>query len=123
VQHPFSGNVRELRNVLERAALLSDSPLIDAAQIDHALTLGAPRPAARPTAGPPIPSTTSAPGCAPPASPAAAAEPAAPLREAEHAALRAALARHPGNRQALADELGISLRTLYRKLRELESGR
>ncbi|MFP3541762.1 AAA family ATPase, partial [Pseudomonas sp. SIMBA_044] len=32
-QHAWPGNIRELRNVLERAALLSDDLLLDAAQI------------------------------------------------------------------------------------------
>ena len=38
------------------------------------------------------------------------------LRQAEREALRTALAAHPGDRRALAARLGISLRTLYRKL-------
>jgi DNA-binding NtrC family response regulator len=40
------------------------------------------------------------------------------LRAAERAALEAALDRHGGARRALAAELGISERTMYRKLAE-----
>jgi transcriptional regulator with PAS, ATPase and Fis domain len=36
-QHAWPGNIRELRNVLERAALLSDDLLLDAAQIRAAI--------------------------------------------------------------------------------------
>jgi DNA-binding NtrC family response regulator len=61
-------------------------------------------------------------------SPAAcAAPPAGSLRDAERdaerAALRAALAGHRGSREELARSLGVSLRTLYRKLRELDPAR
>jgi two-component system, NtrC family, response regulator HydG len=51
---------------------------------------------------------------APPASPAAG-----DLRSAERATLRERLARHRGNRAQLAAELGISERSLYRKLKAL----
>jgi DNA-binding NtrC family response regulator len=38
------------------------------------------------------------------------------LRSAERDALALALARHDGSRRALAETLGVSERTLYRKL-------
>ncbi len=83
-QHPFPGNVRELRNVLERAALLADGD-----------TLTAPEP----------------PG---------GAAPGADLRSLEAAALRSALQTPGRTRRELAQALGISPRTLYRKLRALQ---
>jgi two-component system NtrC family response regulator len=38
------------------------------------------------------------------------------LKELEEAAIHEAVNRHGGNKQAAADELGISLKTLYNKL-------
>jgi DNA-binding NtrC family response regulator len=100
--HPFPGNVRELRNVLERAALMTDGNEIGAEMLQQALG------AARPTA---------AGGPAPLAAQAAALQPAPSPRQA----LQAALASHRGTRAELAQALGISLRTLHRRLRELEA--
>jgi DNA-binding NtrC family response regulator len=119
--HDFPGNIRELRNVLERAALLTDDAVIEAAQVEWALAVGtrrAPRAAARADVA------CLADGAVLGAAPVAALAPALPqpLREAEREALRAALAAHRGSRQALARSLGLSLRTLYRKLRELDLG-
>jgi len=105
-RHAFPGNVRELRNVLERAALLNDGPVIGLASIEQALAVGVSRAAF------PAPSVAQAVSHLP-------AGRRTPLREAEQQALRSALAAHAGNREALARSLGISLRTLYRKLRAL----
>ena len=97
-QHPFPGNVRELRNVLERAALLTDGTVVVAATIERALAFDGPATA--------------------PAAPA----PRASLRGIEAAALRMALQTPATTRRELAQALGISTRTLYRKLRALEQG-
>jgi DNA-binding NtrC family response regulator len=40
-----------------------------------------------------------------------------PLRDYERAAILKTLKKHSGNRTAAADELGISVRTLQRKLK------
>jgi len=108
--HPFPGNVRELRNVLERAALLADGDEIPATLIERALAVGQ---RWAPAAGPLDE--------APPSLAAAAGAPraltaAARRRAAQRDALQQALAGHAGNREALARTLGISLRTLYRRL-------
>ena len=109
--HDFPGNVRELRNVLERAALLTDGSSIEAAQIEQALSVGRRRaaPAARVQ---PLPET-----------PALSGRGGQPLRDAEREALSALLAAHRGSRAELARQLGISERSLYRKLRELQASR
>ncbi|MBI5255447.1 MAG: sigma-54-dependent Fis family transcriptional regulator [Burkholderiales bacterium] len=108
--HPFPGNVRELRNVLERAALLTDGSSIELAQIERALAADAPAGLVAVAGG-------GMPTPAAPAAPVAAA--ARTLREREHEALAAELAAHQGSRAALAARLGISERSLYRKLRAL----
>ena len=106
-QHAFPGNVRELRNVLERAALLADGAQIEAAHVEQALGSDAMPTTARPVAMP---------GTAPPA----AAPADASLRDVERAVLRAQLKAHRGSRAELARKLGISERSLYRKLRALD---
>jgi two-component system response regulator AtoC len=96
---PWTGNVRELRNVLERAAILAGNKPID---VEH-LWLD-------PTSSSPIPGAA-------PAGAAAGALPEIPLADLERLAIEQALARHGGNRKEAAAALGIGLRTLYDKLR------
>jgi transcriptional regulator with PAS, ATPase and Fis domain len=94
VRHDYPGNVRELRNILERACLMSDGPAIERRHLPLDICA-----AGHPPAGGD-----------------------APLRTAEREAFARAVAAHTGSRRELAVALGISERTLYRKLRELESG-
>jgi two-component system response regulator HydG len=105
--HPFPGNVRELRNVLERASLLADGITIESGHMERALgTDAVPAGSRRPAATPPERSLGSADDVS--------------LRGAELAALRAQLKAHRGSRAELARKLGISERSLYRKLRDLD---
>lgn len=106
-RHPFPGNVRELRNVLERAALLADGASIEAVHIERALGADTPPTAARASvAAPhrrlPVPAVDTS------------------LRSLERAALQEQLKLHRGSRAELARKLGISERSLYRKLRDIE---
>jgi two-component system response regulator AtoC len=94
--YPFPGNVRELENLVERACILSESDLIGPE------TLGDLGPKGENPA-------RSVPG-----------SPEGGLRKAEQEAIRQALARHSGNLAAVAAELGISVRTLYTKRKELD---
>jgi transcriptional regulator with PAS, ATPase and Fis domain len=103
--HDFPGNVRELRNILERASLLTDSSWIDVTHLPD-LVHGEARPA------PPRPAVGGAP---------TNTRPRGPLEDAARVALQEALRSHSSNRRELAAALGISERTLYRKLRALES--
>ena len=93
-RYDYPGNIRELRNLLERASLLADGDTIEPQHLPPEIC-AAGRPAARD---------------------------AAPLRDAERRAFEDAVARHGGTRQELARALGISERTLYRKLREFGLG-
>jgi len=113
--HPFPGNVRELRNVLERAALLTDADEIDVSVVERALG------AMRPGSGAAGPGGAWPPTRVAPDSGALLTQGRHLLaREWQRAELRSALATHRGSHKALAAALGISLRTLYRRMRELE---
>jgi two-component system response regulator FlrC len=89
---PWRGNVRELANALERAAILADGSTIDAAHI----WLDEPAPARPAASGPSA---------------------IRPLAELEHDAILAALEHVGGNRRKAAELLGIGERTLYDKLK------
>ena len=92
----FPGNIRELANIVERAALLSDGQPID---VDH------------------LPA-----GCREKteASIDLATDAIVPLQEAERRYLQSVLTKHRGDRRSLAKRLGISERALYRKLASLK---
>ena len=107
----FPGNVRELRNLLERTALLCDGERIEAEHVREAIATGR-RPALRPAVPPGLPALTDGPGGAPDGRP-------ADLKTLERAALREMVERHTGSRSELAERLGISERSLYRKLKAL----
>jgi two-component system response regulator HydG len=96
-RYSFPGNVRELRNLLERASLLTDSDVISARHLPGEVTGDGDEPAGR------------RPGidCAPAGALRPTMERLAELVEA-----------HDGDRRSLAKKLGISERTLYRRLRE-----
>lgn len=98
VRYAYPGNVRELRNIVERAALLADGDWIDVQHLSECVVAG--------SASPPSPQAQ------------AQASDGSVLVNAERDALRGALQRHAGSRRELAATLGLSERTLYRKLRE-----
>jgi len=90
--YEFPGNIRELRNLLERALLLSDGKHITAAEFPHLCDRAShDRPPATFTQ-------------------------LLPLAQMEQHYLRWALQQMPSDKGRLAEQLGISRRTLYRKL-------
>ena len=103
--YSWPGNVRELRNCLERAAAISVTDIIEAAQIPF-LGAGQQSLASGPAAHATAPATETVPKT---------------LEELEREHILRILDDSEGNRERAAAILGISSRTLYRKLREYES--
>lgn len=113
----YPGNVRELRNLLERSALLCDGDTLDAASVQLALESGRrPTTTHRQNWEPMTLSESATVGHDAPAIPLA---PGA-LKAIERTALQKLILGHQGSRAELADQLGISQRSLYRKLKTLE---
>ena len=113
---PWPGNIRELRNALEQAALMTDDLVLSAAHF------GAPGSALRPaSAAVPAQATQLQAGDPVPLPAAAPFKPLAQaVAELESRAIRDALAATRGNKLAAARLLGIARATLYEKLALLE---
>lgn len=94
LSHPWPGNIRELRNLVARMAMESSGPEIDFSKLTAALT-GEPA-ALRQTASMPVSN----------------------LDSMEEQMIIKALERTGGQRTQAAEQLGISRRTLSRKLKE-----
>ncbi|MCA9190135.1 MAG: sigma-54-dependent Fis family transcriptional regulator [Planctomycetales bacterium] len=92
--HVWPGNVRELANVIEHASILCEKPPIQNEHLPRQFTDRRLRKELR-SFGP------------------------MSLREMELNAIHEAIERHEGNKQVAADELGISLKTLYNKLNQM----
>ncbi len=101
-QHPWPGNVRELANVVEHATILCDKPPI---LPEHLPRHFVDKKIKRDLIKRDIKSSS------PVANPLS-------LRELELLAVHEAIQRHQGNKPAAAEELGISLKTLYNKLNQ-----
>jgi len=110
-RHGWPGNIRELRNVLEQATLMTDDTSLGAAHFGPLLGMAAPR-----AAEPPPPAPVPAP--AERADQAGAGDQPLPqaVAELEQRLIRQALQHTGGNKLAAARRLGISRATLYQKL-------
>jgi DNA-binding NtrC family response regulator len=105
---PWDGNVRELRNVIERACILADAEFITERELAVSM---------------PPPSVSLVPHAAVSAAAGAAAAPAPDadlLVNVERDHIQRALVRAGGNKKAAAKMLGLSRRALYRRLERLD---
>jgi DNA-binding NtrC family response regulator len=94
--HSWPGNVRELANVIEHATILCDTPPITPEDLPRSFgTRGVRIPDLGPLS----------------------------LRELEMHAIHQSLDRHAGNKSVAAEELGVSLKTLYNKLNQASAER
>ena len=100
MEHDWPGNIRELRNVVERAVILSPGGVIRAADV----VLGTPGEVSMPH----------------PSLDGSLDETIERWRKAgEVARIRRALAEHGGDRSRAAEELGVPLRRLSQRIKEL----
>jgi DNA-binding NtrC family response regulator len=100
---PWDGNVRELRNVIERACILADGDFITERELGISM--------------PPV-SHVSRPSAAASSQPMAGEDALLVNVEREH--IQRALQRANGNKKAAARMLGLSRRALYRRLERLD---
>ena len=91
--YPWPGNVRELRNVIERMVVLGSSEKLTVRDLPSTFRLAAGRAES-------------------------AAHPGSALRDAERHLIEEALRKNKGSRTRAAKDLGISRRTLHRKINE-----
>lgn len=96
-EQPFPGNIRELRNQLQRASVLAETQWITLDLLNQ--ETGRPTNVIKVT-DPPIKN-----------------EPHLSMRDLEAHYIRELLRQHNGHRRRVADTMGISERTLYRKLK------
>ncbi len=113
LEHDWQGNVRELANVMEHAYIIAGGGQITPEHLPHHIR-------AKPHASaPPLKVAAETVFKAPPS----ASGSGRTLREIEMDHLLSTLEKHRGNKPAAAAELGISLKTLYNKLNQLEEER
>jgi DNA-binding NtrC family response regulator len=107
---PWDGNVRELRNVLERACILADGEFVTERELAVSMP-GVPLAVAAPSSG------NGSPG-----GPLRATSDSDLLVTVEREHIQRALVRANGNKKAAARMLGLSRRALYRRLERLDLG-
>jgi PAS domain S-box-containing protein len=114
-QYDYPGNVRELRNILFIAATHSSSGEIDEATVDEVLKIQV-RAHSKPQPCPEPVDSTSFDASMTPALP--PRDTSASMEEIETQHISRLLAQFNNNRRKVAEVLGVSERTLYRKLKK-----
>jgi DNA-binding NtrC family response regulator len=104
VRYPWPGNIRELRNVIERLSVLADSQVLTPEALPPAIAKAGTAPAAQPAPG----ATAAA---------RAGGDADLTLDEVERHHILRTLERHRWNKKRVASILGIDTKTLYNKLR------
>lgn len=104
-RHTWPGNVRELRNVLERAVILAGEGAVSTFHLPPAVTGARPAKAAPANGDEPF----------------LAIEPGTTVHDAEKALILRTLEMTRNNKTRAAEVLGISLKTLFNKLKEYGS--
>ncbi len=116
--YPWPGNVRELRTAVEHGVVMSNDPVIDLQHLPGAVLGDGPLPV---LSAPSFSLPAGTPVTVPPDGKITLAAPREfNLHALETSAIRSALAQAGGNRTRAAELLGISRRTLQRKLKEEE---
>jgi DNA-binding NtrC family response regulator len=110
LEHEWPGNVRELANVMEHAYIIAGGQMITAEHLPHHIRARAAAPTMLKLSSPPATAATTAPGTR-------------TLREIEMEHVLRVVEKHNNNKPAAAAELGISLKTLYNKLNQLQEER
>lgn len=99
-RYPWVGNVRELENVLEMAAIVCDGEILDSAHLAYRMR------GLRPPSGVPVMPVQVAPALV------------QPMQDMELELIRNAMREHKGNVALVSRKLGISRSTIYRRMRE-----
>jgi transcriptional regulator with PAS, ATPase and Fis domain len=102
MEQPWPGNIRELRNMLERAVSLADGDILLPRHLEY-------------------PEEPTEQACPAAPEPPAGTQLCQRLAHAEEASIREALQRNHGHRGRTAAELGISVTTLWRHMRRFNS--
>ncbi len=106
--YPWPGNIRELRNCIESMVVLSSGEWLDVGDLPESISAE------------PVPATAAVEGAEAAAVP-AGSNAGVTLHDSERELIARTLARCNGNRTAAAKMLGISRRTLHRRLAEAKA--